>query len=62
MKRAMIGGFAVIAYPPSYNASGIMSFMVNQDEVVYEKNLGKNSAKIATRMTAYNPDASWKRY
>jgi Protein of unknown function (DUF2950) len=58
----LIGGLAVIAYPARYNASGIMSFMVNQDGIVYEKNLGKNTATIATRMTSYNPDASWKRH
>jgi len=57
----MIGGFAVIAYPARYGASGVMSFIVNQDGVVYEKNLGRDSAAIARRMTAYNPDATWKR-
>lgn len=62
VKGTMIGGFAVIAYPARYGASGIMSFMVNQDGVVYERNLGKNTATIATRMTTYNPDASWKRH
>jgi len=39
----MLGGFALIAYPARYRASGIMSFIVNQDGVVYEKDLGKNS-------------------
>ena len=62
VKGTMIGGFAVIAYPARYGASGIMSFMVNQEGVVYERNLGKNTATIATRMTTYNPDASWKRH
>lgn len=62
VRGAMIGGFAVIAFPARYGASGIMSFMVNQDGVVYEKNLGKNTATIAARMTTYNPDASWKRH
>jgi hypothetical protein len=62
VKGAMIGGFAVIAYPARYGASGVMSFMVNQDGVVYEKNLGKNTAAIAARMMTYNPDASWKRH
>ena len=57
----MIGGFAVIAYPARYGASGVMSFIVNQDGVVYEKNLGRNSAAIAHKMTAYDPDATWKR-
>ena len=57
----MIGGFAVVAYPARYGASGVMSFIVNQDGVVYEKNLGRNSTSIARKMPAYNPDATWKR-
>jgi len=56
----MIGGFAVIAYPARYGVSGIMSFMVNQDEVVYEQNLGQNTATIASKMTIFNPDAKWR--
>ena len=59
-KGHMIGGFAVIAYPARYGVSGIMSFMVNQDEVVYEQNLGKNTTAIASKMTTFNPDASWR--
>jgi Protein of unknown function (DUF2950) len=57
----MIGGFAVIAYPAAYGASGIMSFIVNQDAVMYEKDLGENTTAIASKMRAFNPDASWKR-
>ena len=59
-KGHMIGGFAVIAYPARYGASGIMSFMVNQDGLVYEQNLGKNTTAIASKMTTFNPDASWR--
>ena len=57
----MTRGFAVIAYPARYRASGVMSFMVGQDGVVYQKNLGRHGGAIASKMTAYNPDASWKR-
>jgi hypothetical protein len=57
----MIGGFAMIAYPARYGASGVTSFVVNHDGVVYEKNLGKNAAALASKMTTFNPDASWKR-
>ena len=57
----MIGGFAVVAYPAGYGASGIMSFIVNQDGVVFEKDLGENTAEVASQMTTFNPDASWKR-
>jgi hypothetical protein len=56
----MIGGFAVIAYPARYGMSGIMSFMVNQDGLVYEQNLGKDTAAITAKINAFNPDPSWK--
>jgi hypothetical protein len=56
----MIGGFAVIAYPARYGVSGIMSFMVNQDGMVYEQNLGKNTAAIAAKINMFNPDANWR--
>jgi hypothetical protein len=56
----MIGGFALVAFPAQYGASGIMTFMVNQDSIVYEKNLGPKSARIARAITAFNPDPSWK--
>lgn len=57
----MIGGFALVAYPARWGASGVMSFICNQDGVVYQKNLGKDSAKLATKMTRFDPDASWKK-
>ena len=57
----MIGGFAVLAYPARYGASGIMTFMVNHDGTVYQKNLGRNTEAVAVRMRSYNPDASWKK-
>lgn len=56
----MIGGFVVIAYPARYGVSGIMSFLVNQDGMVYEQNLGKNTTAIASKMTTFNPDMSWR--
>lgn len=55
----LIGGFAVIAYPARYGASGVMSFIVSHDGVVYEKNLGPATARQATNMAAFNPDSSW---
>ena len=61
VRGKMIGGFAVIAYPARYGSSGVMSFLVNQDGVVYEKNLGVNTMAVASRMTTYNPGAGWKR-
>ena len=61
VKGKMIGGFAVLAYPARYGASGVMSFMVNHEGAVYEKNLGKTSTEDATKFTSFNPDASWKK-
>ena len=57
----MVLGFAMVAYPAKYGASGIMTFIVNQNGVVYQKNLGKNSARIASSMKLFNPDSSWKK-
>jgi hypothetical protein len=56
----MIGGFALVAYPARWGVSGIMTFIVNQDGIVHEKNLGRDTAAIASRMTEYDPDPSWK--
>jgi hypothetical protein len=61
VKGKMIGGFAVLAYPARYGASGIMSFMVNHEGVVYEKNLGRRTAERAAEITSFNSDASWKK-
>jgi hypothetical protein len=55
----MIGGFALVAYPASYGASGIMTFIVNQDGVVYQKDLGPKTAQAANAMKTYNPDKAW---
>jgi Protein of unknown function (DUF2950) len=62
VKGTMLGGFGLIAYPARYRASGIMSFIVNQNGVVYEKDLGRNTASIAAKMTTFNPDSSWTKY
>ncbi|MFZ0695091.1 MAG: DUF2950 family protein, partial [Alphaproteobacteria bacterium] len=56
----MIAGFALVAFPAKYGDSGVMTFIVNQDGVVYQKNLGPKTATIAKQMTAFNPDARWK--
>ena len=55
----MIGGFALVAYPAEYRNSGVMTFIVNHTGTVYEKDLGPNTAKLAERMTAYNPNSTW---
>jgi hypothetical protein len=61
VKGKMIGGFAVLAYPARYGASGVTSFMVNHEGVVYEKNLGRKTAELAVKITSFNPDASWEK-
>jgi hypothetical protein len=61
VKKNMVGGFAVVAYPAIYGNSGVMTFMVNHEGVVYEKNLGKNTAKAAAAMASFNPDPTWKK-
>jgi hypothetical protein len=55
----MVGGFAFVAYPAEYRNSGVMTFMINQDGVLLQKDLGKNTADIASAMSEFNPDASW---
>ncbi|MBK6724705.1 MAG: DUF2950 family protein [Acidobacteria bacterium] len=55
----MIAGFALVAYPATWGNSGIMTFIVNQEGRVYEKNLGPGRKAIAEAMTEYNPDVSW---
>jgi len=57
----MILGFGAVAYPAQYGASGIMTFIVNHNGVVYQKDLGKNTAKLATKMMRYDPDTTWKK-
>ena len=57
----MIGGFALVAYPAEYGNSGVMTFVVNHQGVVYEKDLGPGTAVAAARMTVFNPDRTWRR-
>jgi hypothetical protein len=52
---------ALVAYPDKWGSSGVMTFIVNQQGHVYEKNLGTNTAKVAGGMTEYDPDPTWKR-
>lgn len=61
VKGKMILGFALVAYPAQYGNSGIMTFMVNQEGVIYEKNLGKNTELTAKAMKKFNPDKTWRK-
>ena len=55
----MMGGFAFVAFPAEYGNSGVMTFMVNHDGKVFQKNLGANTAALAKNMQVYNPDKTW---
>jgi hypothetical protein len=57
----MIGGFAIVAYPAQYRSSGVKTFIVNHEGIVYEKDLGPETAKLAVAITVFDPDKSWKK-
>jgi hypothetical protein len=61
VKGKMIGGFALVAYPASYGVSGIMTFIVNHDGTVYEKDLGKKTDAVAQAMTIFDLDETWRK-
>ena len=56
----MTGGFAIVAFPARYGDSGVMTFVVNQNGIVYQKDLGPETASIAGNITQFDPDATWK--
>ena len=56
----MIAGFAMVAYPDQYGESGVMTFIVSHNGKVFEKDLGKNSAEIGAKISAFDPGAGWK--
>jgi hypothetical protein len=55
----MIGGFALVAYPADYGKSGVMTFIINQDGLLFQKDSGKTATEVATAMTQFALDASW---
>ncbi len=57
----MMDGFAFVAYPAEYRSSGVMTFIVNQDGVVYQKDLGKKTEVLAKTLKEYNPNSSWQK-
>jgi hypothetical protein len=61
VKGKMIGGFALVAYPAGYGTSGVTSFLVDQEGVIYEKDLGQDSQTVAAAITAFNPSDGWKK-
>jgi hypothetical protein len=62
VKGKMILGFALAAYPAEYGNSGVMTFIVNQEGIIYQKNLGKNTKRIAETMKIFDPDKNWKKF
>jgi hypothetical protein len=61
VKGKMVGGFAIVAYPATYAVSGVKTFIVNHEGVVYEKDLGPKTAKLAKSMKAFNPGKTWEK-
>jgi hypothetical protein len=57
----MVAGFALVAWPAEYGVSGVMTFLVNQNGTVYERDLGPKTEERVKVMTRYNPDQKWKR-
>ncbi len=62
VKGNMIGGFALVAWPADYGVSGIQTFIINHEGIVYGKDLGANTGVLARQMTRFNPDKSWHRF
>jgi len=60
VKGNMIGGFALVAYPAEYGNSGVMTFLVNHDGTVYEKDLGPESGRVARKLSKFDPDKTWR--
>lgn len=60
VEGAMIGGFAIVAWPVEYRVTGVQTFIVSYDGVVYQKDLGPDTTKIASAMERYNPDKTWE--
>jgi hypothetical protein len=62
VRGKMMGGFAMVAYPAQYGSSGIMTFIVNHEGVVYQKDLGPDTPVIAPSITMFDPDETWKKF
>jgi hypothetical protein len=57
----LAGGVALVAYPVEYRVSGVMTFIINQHGIVYQKDLGEKTSELGPAITEYNPDGTWKR-
>ena len=56
----MTGGFAAIAWPAKYGNSGVMTFVINARDIVFQKDLGPETAQLAAAITTFDPDSSWE--
>jgi hypothetical protein len=61
VKDSMIGGFGLVAWPARYGVTGVHTFIVNQDGIIYEKDLGTPATSLSTTVVSYDPDKSWTR-
>jgi Protein of unknown function (DUF2950) len=61
VKGKMIGGFALLAWPAEYGNSGVMTFLVNHNGVVYQKDLGDYTMRLVQRINGFDPDQTWKK-
>ncbi len=61
MNGVMIGGFALLAWPAEYRVTGAETFIISYDSTVYQKDLGPDTAKLASAVEHYNPDKTWHR-
>ena len=57
----MTAGFALVAWPVRYDETGVMTFIVNYEGQIYEKNLGPRTDAVARKMTLFDPDSSWRK-
>jgi Protein of unknown function (DUF2950) len=58
-ERTKTGGFAFLAYPAEYRKTGVMSFLINQDGQLFQKDLGPQTAELAESLGSFDPDPSW---
>jgi hypothetical protein len=60
IEEIMIGGFAFVAVPAEYRVTGVKTFIVSNDGILYQKDLGPDSLNIVKKMDLYNPDSTWQ--
>lgn len=61
MREKLLGGFALVAYPANYQSTGVMTFIVNHEGQVYQKDLGEKTEEAAQAITLFDPDSSWQK-